>query len=93
MPRFTAVAANRFDGAGVERLAAQAQFLRAARLPVNIRVTIFLLAREIIRRNVAAHVTVNAVRVNVKGSGDVFRLSGVAIRHCLIADCRLQIAD
>jgi endonuclease V-like protein UPF0215 family len=70
-----------FDRADVHRFFAQPQFFRRRGLSVNVRITVFVLAREIRRRSVAANVAINAIAINVKFARHVFRQSVFDLSH------------
>ena len=67
-----AVVAYRFDRTGGKGFLTQEAFLVVGGLLVNKRVAVVIRAREVVGRGVAAHVAINALRVNIVSAHDAF---------------------
>ena len=76
------VISDRFNRATTHRFLTQRFFFFTLRLFVDKRVVVFVAPHEVVRRGVAANVAIDAGRVYVESTADVFLYFVVSIGHC-----------
>ena len=79
--KYSPIISNRFHRTTTHRFLTQHSFLFTLRLLVDKRVVVFITPHEVVRRGVAANIAIDAGRIYVESTADVFLNFVVLIGH------------